>query len=98
MGTPSCLTLTAVDEFRDGHGCMALAGSSSDVSVRWTASPDALPYTTRLAMARDPQAPFSSRDYEGLKSEPEHGPTWSNEILHNLEWFRADTFEDVPIG
>ena len=36
----------------------------------------------------DPQPPFSSRDYEGLKSEPEYGLTISRETLRALEPFR----------
>jgi hypothetical protein len=37
----------------------------------------------------EPQAPFSSRDCEGLKSEPEDGLTLSSEILQSLERFRG---------
>ena len=36
----------------------------------------------------EPQPPFSSRDYEGLKSEPEYGLTISRETLQALEHFR----------
>jgi hypothetical protein len=36
----------------------------------------------------EPQPPFSSRDYEGLKSEPEYGLTISRETLRALEPFR----------
>jgi hypothetical protein len=36
----------------------------------------------------DPAPPFSSRDYEGLKSEPEYGLTVSPEALRTLERYR----------
>jgi hypothetical protein len=36
----------------------------------------------------DPQPPFSSRNYEGLKSQPEYGLTVSPETLRVLEPFR----------
>jgi hypothetical protein len=36
----------------------------------------------------DPQPPFSSRDYEGLKSEPEYGLMISKKTLNSLEPFR----------
>ena len=40
------------------------------------------------SMWRNPQPPFSSRDYEGLKSEPEYGLTISKDALNALEGFR----------
>lgn len=40
------------------------------------------------AQWREPQVPFSSRDYAGLKSEPEYGLTLSRESLPALERFR----------
>lgn len=36
----------------------------------------------------DPQPPFSSRNYEGLKSEAEYGLTLSNGTLRSLEPYR----------
>jgi hypothetical protein len=36
----------------------------------------------------DPKPPFASRDYEGLKSQPEYGLTVSIEALTALERYR----------
>ena len=43
----------------------------------------------------NPQAPFSSRDYEGLKSDAEYGLNLSPEILQQLEPFR---FRGISLG
>jgi hypothetical protein len=48
----------------------------------------------------DAQAPFSSRDYEGLKSDPEYGLSLSKETRHSLERFRfrGGSFDDKAAG
>lgn len=48
-------------------------------------------YMIPASVWREPQAPFSSRDYEGLKSEPEYGLTISPDAMRALEPFRLGT-------